>query len=156
MCKIKREWDLLVTRIAILVQFVKRIAEEQIHIKRNLETIMTALQDAIQGWSSYAQELKAQRDAAVALAETASAKAQENADALAAFQADDAATDASQLAEKEAADAKEVQDALDALKAQDEPTQPETPGEETPAEPVVEPAPTTGDPADTHAAPPAE
>lgn len=93
-------------------------------IQEKLE-IMTASIDQVRAdYKVYAQTLKDQRDAAVALAEANAAKAKENADALAAFVADDAATDAHQLAAKEAEDAAAFQSDLDALKAADEPPEP--------------------------------
>ena len=102
-------------------------------------TTMTASIDQVRAdYKAYAQELKDQRDAALALAEQATAKAKENADALAAFVADDAATDLQQLADKEAQDAAAFQSDLDGLKAADEPVAPETPTEE-PSAPVEEP-----------------
>jgi DNA-directed RNA polymerase delta subunit len=87
---------------------------------------MTASIDQVRAdYKSYANELKQQRDDAIALAEQYAATAQENADALAAFQADDEATDAAQLAQKEADDAAAFQSDLDELKAADEPTEPD-------------------------------
>lgn len=94
-------------------------------------------------YKAYAQELKTQRDDAIALAESNATKAAENAAALAAFQADDAATDASQLAAKEAEDAQAFADDLAELKAAPTPVEPEP---ETPVD--TEPAPADGDPVD--------
>ena len=85
-------------------------------LAQKLEEIMATLQEAIDGWKAYAADLRAQRDAAVAGLGDANARAQANADALAAFQADDAATDASQLAAQAQADADAVQAALDEVK----------------------------------------
>ena len=76
----------------------------------------TTLQGAIDGWRAYTADLVAQRDAAVAGLASATKAAKDNADALAAFQADDAATDASQLAAQAQSDADAVQAALDAVK----------------------------------------
>lgn len=76
---------------------------------------MVSFAEAKDNWVSYGQELKQQRDDAVAALTDAQAKAQEAADALAQFQADDSATDAQQLADQAAAFAQELQDALDAL-----------------------------------------
>ena len=103
--------------------------------------LMTASIDQVRAdYKQYAQELKDQRDAAIALAEQQAAKAQENADALQAFVDDDAATDATQLAEQQAADAAAFQSDLDELKAADEPAEPSGPTEApTGDEPQVNP-----------------
>jgi hypothetical protein len=90
-----------------------------------MTTMAASIEQVRADYRDYATELKAQRDAALALAEANAVKAQENADALAAFVADDAVTDASQLAAKEAEDAAAFQSDLDALKAADEPVEPE-------------------------------
>jgi hypothetical protein len=82
---------------------------------------MATLQEAVDGWKAYTAELKAQRDAAVAALDEANTRAQSAADALAAFQADDAATDASQLAAQAQSDADFVQGALDEVKTPVEP-----------------------------------
>jgi hypothetical protein len=88
---------------------------------------LTASIDQVRAdYKAYANELKQQRDDAIALAEQYAATAQANADALAQFQADDAATDATQLAQKEAEDAAAFQSDLDELKAADEPVEPAT------------------------------
>ena len=92
------------------------LAEQHYWFQKRLENMMATLQEAIDGWKSYAADLKAQRDAAVSGLGDANARAQANADALAAFQADDAATDASQLAAQAQADADAVQAALDEVK----------------------------------------
>lgn len=99
---------------------------KSLHTKVDL---MTASIDQVRAdYMAYANDIKAQRDAAIQLAEQYAQTAQENADALAAFQADDAATDAQQLADKEAEDAAAFQSDLDALKAADEPTPPSDSG----------------------------
>lgn len=100
-------------------------------VGERIERIMATLQEAVDGWKQYTADLKAQRDAAVAALDEANTRAQTAADALAAFQADDAATDASQLADQAQADADFVQGALDEVK---------TPVEEPPviSEPVDE------------------
>lgn len=77
---------------------------------------MATLQDAINGWRAYTTELIAQRDSAVAGLTEATKAAKDAADALAQFQADDAATDASQLADQAQAHADAVQAALDEVK----------------------------------------
>lgn len=98
-------------------------------IEQKVDALMTSIEQVRADYVAYANDLKAQRDAAVALAEQYATTAQENADALAAFQADDAATDASQLAAKEAEDAAAFQSDLDALKAADQPVEPAPPAE---------------------------
>ncbi|MBV9872055.1 MAG: hypothetical protein JO214_15680 [Frankiaceae bacterium] len=114
------------------------IGAELRSINAKLGAIVTSIAQVRQDYRDYAQQLKDQRDAALALAESNAAKAQENADALAAFQADDAATDASQLADKEAADAQAFADDLAELKRADEPVEPDVPAE--PAGPTDVPA----------------
>lgn len=86
-----------------------------------VSTIMATLQEAIDGWRAYVAELKAQLATAVDGLTAALAAAQTSADALAAFQADDAATDASQLAAQAQTDADAVQAALDEVKTPPEP-----------------------------------
>ena len=159
MCKL-REY-LLRALDPKLAEILRKLDAVLFYVHQNnkkLEKIMATLPEAIQGWREYATLLKAQRDEAVGIAQDANDRAQAAATALADFQANDAETDATQLAEQAAADAKAVQDALDDFKKQDEPATPDSSIDdpEIPDEPVVEPAPTTGDPADTHAAPPAE
>jgi len=90
-------------------------------IDKKLEGIVATLQEALDGWRAYTQDLKDQLAAAVQGLTDAQAKAQASADALAQFQADDAATDASQLAAQAQADADAVQAALDAVKNPVEP-----------------------------------
>lgn len=105
-------------------------------IEGKLDKMTAAFEQAKQNWVDYATELLAQRDAAVAALADAQAKAQEAADALAAFQADDAATDAQSLADQAQAFADELQSALDGVKeapAEPEPL-PEPPAEEAPVE----------------------
>jgi len=105
-------------------------------IEQKVDYLMASFEEAKQAWVDYATELKSQRDAAVAALESAQTAAQQNADALAAFQADDAATDAQQLADQSQALADELTAALDGV--QNPPTEPrplpEPPAEETPAE----------------------
>jgi hypothetical protein len=79
---------------------------------QKLEDDMATLAEAVQGWRDYTAALQQQRDAAVAALDEANSRAQSAADALAAFQADDAATDAQQLADQAQADADFVQGAL--------------------------------------------
>lgn len=98
-----------------------------VRIEEKLEILVAAIDQVRADYMAYANELKAQRDQAITLAEQYAATAQENADALAAFQADDAATDAQALVDKENADAAAFQSDLDALKAADEPAEPEVP-----------------------------
>ena len=74
---------------------------------------VASFSEAKQAWIDYANELKTQRDAAVAALTDAQTSAQAAADALAAFQADDAATDAQALADQAQAFADELSTALD-------------------------------------------
>jgi hypothetical protein len=108
--------------------FTEWLLQPIINQLNRIEGVLTAMAATIEqvraDYRSYAEELKAQRDAALALAEANAVKAQENADALQAFVADDAVTDASQLAAKEAEDAAAFQSDLDALKAADEAVEP--------------------------------
>jgi len=111
---------------------------------------MANLQDAIANWTSYATELKNQRDAAVAALDDANSRAQAAADALQQFQDDDAATDAQQLADQAQQDADAVQAALDELQGQLEPTPPDEPAPDQPDQPAPDqpdqPAPEDGPP----------
>jgi DNA anti-recombination protein RmuC len=101
----------------------ENIGEQLRSINDKLGIIMATLQEAVQNWTDYANDLKTQRDNAVAALEEANTRAQTAADALAQFQADDAATDATQLAEQAQADADFVQSALDSVK--EPPAQPD-------------------------------
>ena len=92
------------------------LAEQHYWFEKRLEYMMATLQEAIDGWKAYTADLKAQRDAAVAGLTDSQVANQALADALVAFQADDAATDASQLAAQAQADADAVQAALDEVK----------------------------------------
>lgn len=94
-------------------------------------------------YRAYAQELKDQRDQAIAAAQTAQGQASQLASDLQAFQDNDAATDATQLAEQSQTLADQLQSDLDALKAAPEPVEPtveptpepdQPPADETPAD----------------------
>ena len=101
--------------------------QEQLNrIEQKVDAMTASIDQVRADYKAYANDLKQQRDAALALAETQAQKAQENADALQAFVDDDAATDASQLAQQQADDAAAFQSDLDELKSQDEPAEPET------------------------------
>jgi hypothetical protein len=100
-----------------IIQQLNRIEQGVIALTASIDQVRA-------DYKAYANDLKDQRDAAVALAEQYAQTAQENADALQKFQDDDAATDASQLAQKEADDAAAFQSDLDELKAADEPVEP--------------------------------
>jgi deoxyribodipyrimidine photolyase len=106
------------------------------HIAQKVDTLVASFEEAKTAWIDYANNLKTQRDEAVAALESAQGRAQEAADQLAQFQSDDAATDAQQLADQAAAFAQELQDALDSVQdAPEEPEPlPEPPTEETPTE----------------------
>jgi septal ring factor EnvC (AmiA/AmiB activator) len=100
------------------------------------EPIVASWAEVKQGTIDYINELKAQRDEAVGALTDAQSSAQANADALAAFQADDAATDAQQIAEAQQALANELAAAVESVKnppAEPEPLPEEPPVEEPPA-----------------------
>ena len=92
-------------------------------IEQKVDSLMASFEEAKQAWVTYAEDLKAQRDAAVAALTDAQTQAQAAADALAAFQADDAATDAQALADQAQAFADELTTALESV--QDLPEQPD-------------------------------
>jgi predicted nucleic acid-binding Zn-ribbon protein len=114
-----------------LAEFNSAALKRHRQVLTKLGAIVATLQEAVDGWRAYTEELKAQRDAAVAALEEASTRADTAAEALAQFQADDAATDAQQLADQAQADADFVSSELDKVK---------TPVEEPPviSEPVEE------------------
>jgi hypothetical protein len=85
-------------------------------ILQRLDDLVATLADAVQGWTDYAAELKAQRDEAVAALAEANTRAQSAVEALNQFVADDAATDASQLATQAQQDADFVANALAVVK----------------------------------------
>jgi AcrR family transcriptional regulator len=95
---------------------IDALAREMTALENKLGMMMATLQEALDGWRAYVEDLKAQLAAAVQGLTDAQAAAQAAADALAAFQADDAVTDAAQLAAQAQADADAVQAALDAVK----------------------------------------
>lgn len=99
-----------------------------------MEVLVATLQEALDGWRAYTDDLKAQLAVATQGLADAAVAAQLAADTLAAFQADDAATDASQLAAQAQADADAVQAALEAAQAPVE----EPPVLEEPVDPPVE------------------
>jgi hypothetical protein len=92
-------------------------------IEQKVDTLMASWEEAKQAWIDYATDLKTQRDDAVAALEAAQTRAQEAADALSAFQADDAQTDAQALADQAQAFADELTSALEAV--QEPPVEPE-------------------------------
>ena len=110
-------------------------------IEGKVDSIMVSFQEAKQNWVDYANELKAQRDAAVSALEQAQTTAQAAAEALQDFQDNDAVTDAQQLADQAQQFADELSTALNEVKdppqepepLPDEPTE-EPPAEEQPAE----------------------
>jgi predicted nucleic acid-binding Zn-ribbon protein len=107
-----------------------------------LGAIVATLQEAVDGWRAYTEDLKAQLAAAVGALSEASTRADTAAQALAQFQADDAATDAQQLADQAQADADFVSSELDKVKnPPEEPPVVSEPVEETPTEepPVEQP-----------------
>jgi regulator of replication initiation timing len=85
-------------------------------IEHNQEVMMATYTEVKQEWVDYTQALQAENaDLRTALTD-AQAAAAENAQALADFQADDAATDAQQLADAAQAIADDLQSTLDGLK----------------------------------------
>ena len=104
-------------------------------IEQKVDELMATYAEAKQEWVDYTQqlqqvneELTAQNDALRAALVDAQSTAQANAEALQAFQDDDAATDAQQLADQEQAFADDLQKTLTETKQQ-------------PAPPPVEPDP---------------
>lgn len=98
-------------------------------------------------YRAYAQELKDQRDAAVAAAEAALERDRASVAALEAFQANDAETDAAQLVAQRQQDADALAGDLEELKGRPDPVEPEAPADGgTPAEPTTPfPSGPTGD-----------
>jgi regulator of replication initiation timing len=100
-------------------------------IEEKVDWIMASFAEAKQEWVDYATALQEENAALRTALTEAQATAQTNADALAAFQADDATTDAQQLADQEQAFADDLQKTLDEL--QEPPEEPEPlpePGDE--------------------------
>ena len=93
---------------------------------------MASYAESKQAWVDYTEELQTENAELRAALTDAQATAQANADALAAFQADDAATDAQQLADQEQAFADDLAKTLEDLKA------PAAPPEPLPDEPHVD------------------
>ncbi|AKF14498.1 hypothetical protein SEA_FLAGSTAFF_61 [Mycobacterium phage FlagStaff] len=112
------------------VQGIWGVGESLYQLHRKADHIMASIDEVRAAYRQAFQDVKDQRDQAIALAEANAQKAQERADALAQFQADDAATDASQLAAQQQADADAFASDLAALKDQ---------VATTPAEPDVPP-----------------
>lgn len=98
-----------------------RIEESLKSLHTKVDTLMASYAEAKQEWVDYTKELQAQNEALRSALTDAQATAQANADALTAFQADDAATDAQQLADQEQAFADDLQATLDGLKTPEEP-----------------------------------
>lgn len=105
-----------------------------------LEQIMATLNEAVQAWVDFGTALQAENADLRAALEAAQGQAQANADALAAFQADDAATDAQMLVDQAQALADDLTAKLDALK--NPPPPPPPPEPEPEPEPPVEESPT--------------
>lgn len=89
-------------------------------LNRKVNRIMASIDEVRAAYREAFQDVKDQRDRAIALAQENADGAKANADALAQFQADDAATDASQLAAQAQEFADQFQSDLDSLK--DQPT----------------------------------
>lgn len=108
-------------------------------ISQQIGEVMASLSEVLEGfkswgtsWKDQATAEKARADAAVAALGDMPQQLQAAADALAQFQADDAATDATQLAQQAQADADAAQAKLDEVLAADVPPEP-------PAEPPAVP-----------------
>ena len=104
-------------------------------IRRSLNRLARIMVDFDQvraDYKAYAQAQKDRADAAVAALEAAQTRAEASDQALADFQANDAATDAAQLLAQREADAAALQSDLDDVKGIPEPEEPvETPSEPT-------------------------
>jgi hypothetical protein len=118
-----------------LLQPIAGITAQLDRIEQNQETFMATYTEAKQEWVDYTTALQDENEQLRSALTDAQATAQSNADALAAFQADDAQTDAQQLADQEQAFADDLQNTLNELK--EPPTEPE---------PLPEPDPGTGEP----------
>lgn len=95
---------------------VERIEKTVERIEKKVDKIMATYAEAKQAWVDYTKSLQEENAALRAGLGEAQAAAQANADALAAFQADDAATDAQQLADAAQAVADDLTATLEGLK----------------------------------------
>lgn len=102
---------------------LKRIEKSLKSLHTKVDSIMATYAEAKQEWVDYTHELQDENAQLRQALTDAQATAQTNADALAAFQADDAVTDAQQLADQEQAFADDLQQTLDEL--QEPPAEPE-------------------------------
>lgn len=112
---------------------VKQMVESLNRIEQKVDALMATYAESKQAWVDYTEELQTENAELRSALTEAQATAQANADALAAFQADDAATDAQQLADQEQAFADDLASTLESLKA------PVAPPEPLPDEPQVNP-----------------
>jgi predicted enzyme involved in methoxymalonyl-ACP biosynthesis len=87
---------------------------DSLHTK--VDALMATYAESKQAWVDYTEELQTENADLRSALTDAQATAQANADALAAFQADDAATDAQQLADQEQAFADDLAATLENLK----------------------------------------
>lgn len=120
-----------------LLGWFDNVSASLIRIEQKVDLFMATWAESVQAWTDYATELQKQRDDAVAALTEAQASAQSAADALSAYQADDAATDAQQLADQAQQFADQLALALVAVKnppPAPEPLPAEPPVEETPPE----------------------
>ena len=113
---------------------LKRIEASLVSLHKKVDDMATYA-EVKQEWVEYTQQLQAENAQLRQAATDAQTAAQANADALAQFQADDAATDAQQLADQAQAIADDLQSTLDGL--QTPPVEPEPlpdpdPGTDTP------------------------
>jgi len=113
---------------------LKRIETSLTSLHQKVDSLMATYAEAKQEWVDYTKALQDENAQLRQAVTDAQAAAQANADALAQFQADDAATDAQQLADAAQAVADDLQSTLDGLK-----------NPPAPPEPLPEPDPGTGE-----------
>jgi len=117
---------------------LKRIEASLTSLHQKVDLLMATYAEAKQEWVDYTKQLQDENAQLRQAVTDAQAAAQSNADALAQFQADDAATDAQQLADAAQAVADDLQSTLDGLKnppAPPEPLPEPAPGGEVPVDP---------------------
>jgi hypothetical protein len=98
------------------ISWARSVSSALIRIERNQEAIMATYTEAKQEWVDYTKALQDENAALRNAVTTAEAAAQANADALQAFQDDDAATDAQQLADAAQAIADDLHSTLESVK----------------------------------------
>ena len=118
-----------------LLQPIAGITAQLDRIEQNQEAMMATYAEVKQEWVDYTKALQDENAQLRQSLSDAQAAAQANADALAQFQADDAATDAQQLADQAQAIADDLQSTLDGLQAppvEPDPLPEPDPGTDTP------------------------